>query len=604
MGKKVGAEYKENRKCRFRVWSPSAEAVEVIVKDRKEGLPLQQDSRGYWEGTIDNVKPGALYKFQLNGTDEFPDPASRSQPDGVHSWSQVVDTNYYWKDLDWKGRPLGEMLIYELHVGTFTSQGTFEAIINKLDHLEELGINTIEIMPISQFPGSRNWGYDGVYPFAAQDSYGGVNGLKKLIDTCHQRGFSVLLDVVYNHLGPEGNYLSQFGPYFTDKYHTPWGSAINFDDDYSDHVRNHFIQNALMWLEEFHFDGLRLDAIHEIIDRGAKHFLKELSEEVDALEGMTGRRYALIAESDLNDTRIVQQYEKGGFGIEGQWVDDFHHSLHTVLTGENAGYYQDFGKMEYLAKAFRQAFVYDGMYSDFRKRTVGNSPTGFSPSNFVVCLQNHDQVGNRLLGERISQLVSFEEQKLAAGTMLTAPFVPMLFMGEEFGEDKPFQYFVSHNDPDLVKAVQEGRKREFEYFNKEKGHGFPDPQAEETFKNSSLNWNFKKDEHKNALFGWYKELLKLRKQGIFEPFGSSGTKSQGDEERKLLQVSAEAGDFSLYGIYNFNDEPFRLKISEEKKPEIIIASADEQWGGEYKTADLKKKDNILIPQKSLLVFKM
>ena len=233
MGKKVGAEYKENGKCRFRVWSPSAEAVEVIVKDRKEGLPLQQDSRGYWEGTIDNVKPGALYKFQLNGTDEFPDPASRSQPDGVHSWSQVVDTNYYWKDLDWKGRPLGEMLIYELHVGTFTSQGTFEAIINKLDHLEELGINTIEIMPISQFPGSRNWGYDGVYPFAAQDSYGGVNGLKKLIDTCHQRGFSVLLDVVYNHLGPEGNYLSQFGPSFTDKYNTPWGSSINFDVYYS-----------------------------------------------------------------------------------------------------------------------------------------------------------------------------------------------------------------------------------------------------------------------------------------------------------------------------------------------------------------------------------
>src|SRR5690606_9927498 len=295
--------------------------------------------------------------------------------------------------------------------------------------------------------------------------------------------------------GPEGNYLAQFGPYFTDKYHTPWGSALNFDDKHSNEVRNFFIENLYMWLEEFHFDGLRLDAVHEIIDRGAVHFLKEMSQRVDELETKTGRKYVLIAESDLNDTKIVDAYDKGGYGLEGQWVDDFHHALHTILTGENEGYYSDYGKMEYLAKAFRQGFVYDGVYSDFRKRKVGNSPAHIKTSKFVVCIQNHDQVGNRMLGERLTSLVNFEKLKLAAGIMLVAPFVPMLFMGEEFAEEHPFQYFVSHGDKDLVKAVQEGRKREFEYFNYNKGD-FPDPVSTKTFEASILNWNFKQDSRK------------------------------------------------------------------------------------------------------------
>ena len=603
MMRKVGAELLENGNCRFTVWSPLAENVQVLIKEWKEPVQLHKDAEGYWEAEVSNLPAGSLYKIRLDEEAEFPDPASRSQPEGVHSWSQVSNPFLHtWKDDGRISRKLNDMVIYELHVGTFTPEGTFEAIIEKLPHLKELGVNTLELMPIAQFPGNRNWGYDGVYPYATQDSYGGEAGLKNFIDTCHERGFSVILDVVYNHLGPEGNYLSQFGPYFTDKYHTPWGSAINFDDKYSDHVRNFFIGSALMWLEEFHFDGLRLDAVHEIIDRGARHFLKELSEEVDNLEKKTGRHYVLIAESDLNDIRLVTDYDHGGYGLEGQWVDDFHHAVHTVLTGEDAGYYKDYGKMEFLAKSFEQGFIYDGIYSEFRKKSVGNSPKGVSKRKFVTCIQNHDQVGNRLLGERLAQLVSFEEQKLAAGILLTAPFVPLLFMGEEFGEKRPFRYFVSHGDPELVKAVQEGRKREFEYFNHKEGE-FPDPQAEKTFEESRPDWNFRGNEQKNTLFELYKELLRLRKEGYFQPFGSENLKTEFSEEKKVLQVSALGRDHRLHAVYNFGKDPFVLDISEEKKGELLLASADKKWGGK-KHFPKEIQNSTEVSEKSCLIFKI
>ncbi len=605
MGKKVGAVYIGHEKVEFCVWAPFAESIEVVVKNIQEPVALTKDDQGYWCKTLNDIKPGTLYKFRLNKKDEFPDPASLSQPQGVHSLSQVIDhSGHSWQDNAWKGREVDDMIIYELHVGTFTPAGTFEAIIEKLDHLEELGINTLELMPIAQFPGERNWGYDGVYPFAVQDSYGGVNGLKKLIDACHDRGFSILLDVVYNHLGPEGNYISQYGPYFTDKYHTPWGSALNFDDEYSDPVRHHFIQNALMWLEDFHFDGLRLDAVHEIIDRGARHFLKELSEKTDELEAKTGRRYNLIAESDLNDTKLIKEYSEGGFGLEGQWVDDFHHSLHTVLTGEKAGYYADFGKMEYLGKAFKQAFVYDGKYSNFRKRSVGNSPTGLDPSNFVICIQNHDQVGNRLLGERLAELVSFEKQKLAAATMISSPYVPMLFMGEEFGEKNRFQYFVSHGDADLVKAVQEGRKKEFEYFFHSHAEGeFPDPQAETTFENSRLDWHFREEEQKKNTFAFYKELIKLKKDGAFDLFKSQNINTEADEEKKILKVSARDGNSVLMGIYNFGSSAYSEEISEKEKLQVLISSADKKWGGDRKIEDVLNSGKINVPAEAVLIYR-
>lgn len=602
MGKKVGAAILENNRTEFRTWAPGATSVEVIFKDEMASLALVKNEWGYWSGVSKKAKPGSLYKYRLDGKEDFPDPASKSQPEGVHSWSQVVSNSFDWEDKSWKGLDLGEMIIYELHVGTFTTEGNFEAIIEKLDHLEELGVNTLELMPIAQFPGDRNWGYDGVYPFAAQDSYGGTKALKKLINECHKRNFAVLLDVVYNHFGPEGNYISKFGPYFTDKYQTPWGSALNLDDEYSDQVRNHFFENALMWLEEFHFDGLRLDAVHEIIDRGAHHFLEELSEKIDALEQKTQRKYVIIAESDLNDTRLIKDYSKGGYALEGQWVDDFHHSLHTVLTSEDAGYYKDYGSLDLLSKAYKQAFVYDGIYSRFRKKSVGNSPKGLQKSHFVVSLQNHDQVGNRVLGERIASLVSFEKLKLAAGVYLTSPFVPMLFMGEEFGETRPFQYFISHTDEELVKAVQEGRKKEFEYFLHEAGE-FPDPQSEDTFERSKLDWTFKEDGQKRAIFEFYKELLRLKKGGAFDVFKTNNVQTETDDENRILKASAEGEDFGLFGIFNFGSSSYSEKIQAVESTEIIIASADENWLGAERTAHLLSNDSLKVPAESFVIYR-
>ncbi len=600
MRRKIGAENLAGGKTKFTVWAPFTKQMEVVIKNGITSS-LDRTSHGYWEKELNKVPPGTHYKFKMDGKDEFPDPASRSQPEGVHSWSRVSSKHSFtWDDNHWKGLDLSKMIIYELHTGTFTENGTFEAIIDKLDHLKDLGINTIEIMPISQFPGDRNWGYDGVYPFAPQDSYGGEKGLKKLINACHQNDIAVILDVVYNHMGPEGNYLSQYGPYFTDKYHTPWGSALNFDDKYSDEVRNFFIENALMWLEEFHFDGLRLDAIHEIIDRGAVNFLKEMRQRVDELEHETGRKYVLIAESDLNDTRIVDTYDKGGYGLEGQWVDDFHHSLHTLVTGEDEGYYNDYGKLEHLAKAFKQSFVYDGIYSEFRKRKIGNNPFHIDASKFVVCIQNHDQVGNRMLGERLSGLVSYEKLKLAAGIMLTSPFVPMLFMGEEFAEDRPFQYFVSHGDKELVKAVQEGRKKEFEYFNNRKGE-FPDPQSKTTFEGSRLNWDFKNENEKNIIFQYYKELIKLRKNGSFKSFKAEGTKIETLEDEKYIIAYARDKN-PLFAVFNFNEKEIILSLPQDLNWKKIIASAEKKWGGPIEDMTKTEKGTITVPPFSLVVY--
>lgn len=601
MRKRPGAEIIRDNTCRFSVWAPLAEEVEVIFRENGEPENLEKSDKGYWEKEISGKGPGTFYKFRINNEEEFPDPASRWQPEGVHSWSGIPENSYKWKDNEWKGLPISEMIIYELHVGTFTAEGTFEAVIGKIEYLKELGVNTLEIMPVSQYPGNRNWGYDGVYPYAAQDSYGGPLGLKKMIDACHQSGIAVLLDAVYNHMGPEGNYLSQFGPYFTDKYQTPWGKALNYDDEYCDEVREFFLQNALMWMEDYHFDGLRLDAIHEIIDRGARHFLKELSEHTDQLEKKTGRSLVLIAESDLNDTRIINSYDKGGYGLEGQWVDDFHHSLHTLLTGEKSGYYQDFGTIGHLAKTYKQGFYYDGVYSQFRKRRVGNSPEGLPASQFVVCIQNHDQVGNRMKGERLTELISFEALKLAAGVMLTSPFTPMLFMGEEFAEDQPFQYFVSHGDPDLVKAVQEGRKREFEYFMDVESE-FPDPQSQKTFNNSKLNWNFQDDPQKKVIFNYYRELIRLRKNGNFQAFRGNDFTTEVDEKKKLLIAKTEK-DNGLFIAFSFNSETVEFKLPETKKGwKIILASADKKWNG---PKDFPKKiqdnDSIKLPPNSLII---
>jgi maltooligosyltrehalose trehalohydrolase len=419
---------------RISVWAPTPQRVEVVTAEGR--VPMERDERGWWHARLDGAA-GIDYAFSLDGGPARPDPRSPWQPHGIDGPSRTIDHEFEWTDHGWHGRPPAGSVLYELHVGTFTPEGTFESTIERLDHLVELGVTTVELMPVAEFSGERGWGYDGVDLYAPHHAYGGPEGLKRLVDACHSRGLAVVLDVVYNHLGPAGNYLREFGPYFTDRYSTPWGDAVNFDDAHSNEVRAFFVDNALMWLRDYHFDGLRIDAVHAIVDTSATHILEEMAARVDELEGEVGRTLALIAESDLNDPRIVTPREAGGYGIDAQWSDDFHHALHALLTGERDGYYSDFGAVAHLAAALTNAFVYAGDYSPYRKRRHGRVPVGLSGNRFLGYLQNHDQVGNRAVGERSSALMSRDLLKVGAALVLTAPFVPMLFMGEEWGASTP-----------------------------------------------------------------------------------------------------------------------------------------------------------------------
>jgi maltooligosyltrehalose trehalohydrolase len=508
----VGALCLDNMKCQFVVWAPLVNRLSLkIVAPEARIIPMEKDNQGYWKITLDGMAPNTSYFYQLNEEKDRPDPASPFQPQGVHSFSQVVDHGAFrWKDQEWSGLSLDEMIVYELHVGTFTPEGTFGAVIERLDALCELGINTISLMPVAQFPGERNWGYDGVFPYAVHNTYGGPDGLKQLVDACHERRIAVVLDVVYNHLGPEGNYLSDFGPYFTSTYRNPWGKAINFDQAYSDEVRNFFIENALYWFRQYHIDGLRLDAVHGIYDFSAKPFLQELSEKAAVLSEEAGRTFYLIAESDLNDVRVLNPPEQGGFGLDAQWCDDFHHALHAVLTSEKQGYYADFGDLGHLVKSLKEGYVLSWQYSKYRKRHHGSSSRRNSARQFMVFSQNHDQVGNRMCGERLARLVSFEGLKLAAGVVLLSPYIPLLFMGEEYAEEAPFLYFVDHSDPDLISAVREGRAREFQAFQWEERP--PDPQILETFVNSRLRWEQRREGKHGIMLRFYKRLIEIRKK--------------------------------------------------------------------------------------------
>ena len=435
----------------FRVWAPLAKSVEVeLVDSLALKIPLQRQGE-YFQGSLP-AATGDRYWYWLDGALRRPDPASCSQPDGVHGPSQVRDDSFVWNDSRWQGIALDKYIFYELHVGTFTPEGTFDGAISRLDYLRELGITAVELMPVAQFPGKRNWGYDGAFIFAPQNSYGGPDGLKRLVDACHSRGLAVTLDVVYNHLGPEGNYLHGFGPYFTDRYRTPWGDAVNFDGPDSDAVRHFFISNALYWISEFHMDALRLDAVHGIYDFSALHILRELTDAVHRRGAALGRQVHLIAESDLNDVRIINSPNSGGYGLDAQWSDDFHHALRALLTGDRAGYYGDFGQFSHLAISFREGFVLSGGYSLVRKRRHGNSSAAVPPCRLVVFSQNHDQVGNRMRGERSDEHLSTRQLKLAAATVLLSPYLPLLFMGEEYAETAPFPYYVNHGDPELMES--------------------------------------------------------------------------------------------------------------------------------------------------------
>jgi len=578
---KIGSNYLGNGRCEFTVWAPKRDEVALqIVSPNPRLLPMQKDEWGYFKVLAEDIEPGTLYFYKLSGKEDRPDPASHSQPKDVHGPSEVVDhSKMNWTDAGWSGIALEEMIIYELHVGTFTSEGTFEAIIPRLKELYEFGINAIELMPIAQFPGNRNWGYDGVFPYAAQHSYGGSEGLKKLVDAAHQQGIAIVLDVIYNHFGPEGNCMSEYGSYFTSSYQTAWGDAINFDKEYSYGVRNYFIENALYWFETFHIDALRLDASDHIYDIGVKHFLQELAENVDALSQKLGRKLYLTAENDLSDTKVIRPIESGGYGIDAQWNDAFHHCLHSLLTGDRAGYYEDYGKCEQLAKAFKQGFVYSGQYSQFRKKFHGSDSSAIPGHQFVVFTQNHDQVGNRALGERLTHLVSFEALKLAAAVLLLAPNVPLIFMGEEYAEDAPFLYFVSHTNPELVEVVREGRKKDFADFQIE--GEFIDPFSEDTFHKCKLNWEKRQEGKHKVMLELYQHLIQLRRTiPALKTLNKQNLAASVSEEHKLMFLHRWSQNSQIFCIMNFNDKDVSFKATPPNGNwQKTLNSSEPKWMG-------------------------
>jgi maltooligosyltrehalose trehalohydrolase len=544
---------------RYEVWAPAAESVQVEAGGERHAMS-PAGRPGWWTAEAQ----GDDYGFVLDGEGPFPDPRSPWQPDGVHGLSRVYDHGRFaWTDGAWRGRPLAGSVLYELHTGTFTPEGTFDAAIERLDHLVDLGVDIVQLMPVAAFPGRHGWGYDGVDLWAVHEPYGGPDGLKRFVDACHRRGLAVVLDVVYNHLGPSGNYLGRYGPYFTDAYRTPWGPAVNVDREGSDEVRAFIIENALMWLRDYHLDGLRLDAVHAIQDHRAVHLLEELASAVSRLKAQAGRELFLIAESDLGDPRLVTSREAGGYGLDAQWSDDFHHALHSALTGERQGYYCDFGSLDALAKTLTRVFFHDGTWSTFRGRSHGRPvDTLRTPGDrFLGFLQNHDQVGNRATGDRISAGAPLELLKVGTGLLLTAPFTPMLFMGEEWGAATPWCFFTDHEEPELARAVSEGRRREFA------DHGWdsadvPDPQAPETYRRSVLDWAEPGKPHHRELLDWYRALIALRRAWpeLTDP--------------RLTEVSVEHGESwlllrrgRLRVAANLGTDPVRLP-----EGELLLAS--------------------------------
>ena len=573
-GLSLGARLLDGNRCEFRVWAPDRARVELhITTPQDRRVPLTKNDSGYHEAVVDDCPEGTRYLFVLDGGDERPDPASRYQPDGVHTPSAVVGMDFEWHDEGWSGIPLEDYVVYELHVGTFTNEGTFDAVIPHLDRLKQLGITAVELLPVAQFPGARNWGYDGVYVGAAQSTYGGPRALKRLVDACHQRGMAILLDVVYNHLGPEGNYLGQYGPYFTDRYKTPWGLALNFDGPHSDHVRWFFIHSALQWIDEFHFDGLRVDAVHAIVDHSAEPFLQDLNVALHARARQLGRRVYSIAESDLNDPRVITPREDFGLDFDSQWADDYHHTLHVLLTGERGGYYSGFErKVSSLARVLRTGYLYVGQHSNYRGRKYGLEPKTKDGAQFVVSIQNHDQVGNRMLGERLGDLVSFDQARLAAAAIILSPFVPMLFMGEEYGEKAPFQYFTSHSDQELIEAVRKGRREEFEDFAWQ-GEA-PDPHDEETFLRSKLNWSLLDRREHASMWQWYQKLLALRRDTpALRRLDLRSLETHADDARQVLLVRRGADAEQVLLAFNFSDKAQNVDAPDGRWTVLLEAGA-------------------------------
>jgi maltooligosyltrehalose trehalohydrolase len=577
----IGANYLKGG-CEFTVWAPYCSNVSLMLTEENQKLTMEKTKEGYWKLYVKSLKPGTKYMYQLNKEKIQPDPASHYQPQGVFAPSAVVNhKKYKWTDEKWQGINQENLVMYELHVGTFTSKGTFNAIIDKINELAELGITAVELMPITQFSGSRNWGYDAVFPYAVQNTYGGPEGLKELVNYCHMQGVAVFLDVIYNHLGPEGNCLHDYGPYFIEERRTPWGLGINFDGSDSLQVRKYFFENALHWFRNYHIDGLRLDAVHAIIDSSPKHFLKELSEVVNHYSKKKGKKYFLIAESNQNEPVLVRSRKQEGYGLDAMWLDDFHHALHAILTKEQISYYIDFGSLNDLAKALREGFIYSEQHSKFWRSPRGKTSKTIHPNKFVAFSQNHDQIGNRLQGERLISLAGCEAAKLAAGLVILSPFIPLLFMGEEYGEQAPFLYFTDFSDQILGKKVREGRKKEA--LPSSPTNEAPDPQDVETFNKSKPTWQQRNHGNGAALLNFYKELLRIRKS-ILSTNGGKRLRIKQSKKDKILFLHTPKTQ-PAYGII-VNLDPEQKKYSfpfGESQYLKILDSADANWGGPKST---------------------
>ncbi len=568
-------------RARACVWAPRAARVEVVLDSAgaAEVVPLTPGDRGWYVGQLTGVAPGMRYRLRLHRADgshvDRADPASRFQPEGPLGPSAIDDREgFAWTDAGFRAPRLHEQVVYELHVGTFTPEGTFDAVVERLDHLVELGVTTIELLPVWQFSGGRNWGYDGVLPFAVQDTYGGPEGLRRLVDAAHALGLAVWLDVVYNHIGPEGNHLDDFGPYLTDQRGTPWGAGLNTDGEHADAVRRWVVEHGIACVRELHLDGFRLDAVHGIVDTSAVHLLEEFTTAVKAEGARLGKPVHVIAESDLCDPRLVREVAAGGYGMDAQWADDFHHAVHVALTGERGGYYVDHDGLADLVPMLRDRYLHAGRYSEHRKRTVGRPARDVPYDRFVACVQNHDQVGNRMLGERLTALTDRAGLEVAAAALLTAPFVPMLWMGEEYAEPAPFQYFVSHTDPELVEAVRTGRREEFSAFAWQ-GEA-PDPQAEEAFRRSTIDLDLARDGGPHqAMFELYRELLALRRAlpVLHDPAGQ--------DVDATLPPGAQA--VALHRVGPLGEVVVAIN-ADDRDVEVVLPHAPGPWRERFSTA--------------------
>jgi maltooligosyltrehalose trehalohydrolase len=587
----------QNSRIEFRVFAYEKKGVALLLKGNRkteEMIPMQEEAPHIYSVVIEGKGLDLYYKFRITAEGDFPDPWSRFQPEGVHGFSQVINPHSFrWQAENWKGKDLEELVIYEIHPGTFTPQGTFRAVLEKIGYLQELGITALELMPVIQTPGKWNWGYDGANLFSVNKNYGPPDDLKELIDTCHQKEIAVILDVVYNHFGPEGNYLPVYGPYFTDKHQTAWGAAVNYDDRYSEFTRTMVVENVRYWLEEFRFDGLRLDAIHAIRDESKTHILKEITAAAKAVANKHQRKIVLIAETDENNVEIINPPEKGGFGLDAQWMDDFHHVIHTALTAEKQGYYQDYNGLEDLEKVYKN-YLYTGEYSPFWKKNRGTDASLNPGNQFIVSVQNHDQVGNRAGGERLSALVDFPFLKAACGLMFFAPYIPLLFMGEEYAEKNPFLFFTNYEDPQLKEAVSSGRRDEFMDF----GWGdFPDPEDDHTFYKSRLTPRSQWREENEAIFNFYKDLINLRKtHPALCHLEKKQTGVQVDKEKKIITLTRWHQGYQLTGIFNLGTDEVEITCPQGTQ---ILNSEWKKYGGpvEGETKTLYKGNLLVVEEK-------